>query len=178
MIFGKITSVVEPEIVVNNQIIEIVETFKFLGVNRQRRKLQKTLESQKNRLFSGVTEVERLGINKLDVPTKMKSLLYTSLVRSKLVYGLERIDIDKNACDKELTHLESNFIKKICGVNKYSKSTSLLYAMNITQFKLYLYKRKLHFILQLLNNKSTAELLSSGVHKTLTYMFDAIGIKK
>ena len=49
--------------------------------------------------------------------------------------------------------------------------------MNINPIKLYLYKRKLYFILQLLNNKSTAELLSSGVHRTLDSMFETIGIK-
>jgi hypothetical protein len=124
-----------------------------------------------------MTEVERLGVHKLDVPIKMKSLLYSSLVRSKLVYGLEGINLDKTGL-RELSQLESNFIKKCCGVNRYSKSTSLLYAMNITPIKLYLYKRKLHFILQLLSNKSTAELLNLGVHKTLETIIDTIGINK
>ncbi len=36
MIFGTITSVVEPEIKVNQLSIEIVEVFKFLGVNVDR----------------------------------------------------------------------------------------------------------------------------------------------
>ena len=178
MIFGKITSIVEPEIKVNKQTIEIVEVFKFLGVNIDREgTFKKHLIIKRSAFFSGITEVERLGINKLDVPIKMKSLLYTSLVRSKLVYGLEGINLDKTGL-KKLSQLESNFIKKCCGVNKYSKSTSLLYAMNITPIKLYLYKRKLYFILQLLSNKSTAELLSLGVHKTLEPIMDTIGINK
>jgi hypothetical protein len=102
MIFGKITSVVEPEIVVNNQIIEIVEILKFLGF-WEVGSYKKHLSIKRIAFFSGVTGVERLGINKLDVPTKMKSLLYTSLVRSKLVYGLEGINIDKKKL-RQTTH--------------------------------------------------------------------------
>jgi hypothetical protein len=179
MIFGAITSILEPDILVNKQRIEIVDNFKFLGVNIDREgNFKKHIEIRKTAFFAGVTEVERLGICKLDVPVKMKSLLYTSLVRSKLVYGLEGINLEKNRAQKELTGLESNFIKKMCGLNKHSKTTSLMYALNVTPLKLYTYKRKLHFILQLLNNSSTSELLGLGVHETLKDVLDSIGINK
>ena len=49
--------------------------------------------------------------------------------------------------------------------------------VDVTLIKLYLLKRKLHFILQLLKNTSTAELLASGIHRTLTEVLDTIGIK-
>jgi hypothetical protein len=112
------------------------------------------------------------------VPLNMKSLLYTSLVRSKFVYGLEGIKMSKEVIRKELTSLESVTLKRICGVNKRSKSTSLLYAMNIIPIELYVFKRKLHFTLQLLSNASTNELVSSGIHNTLGDVFTSIGIKK
>ena len=158
--------------------MEVVDVFKFLGVNIDREgNFEKHVKIKKAAFFTGLTEIEKLGVNELDVPLKMKSLLYTSLVRSKLVYGLEGINLSKKLL-KELTCLESRTLKRAFGVNKYSKSTALMYAINITPIELYIYKRKLYFILQLLANTATGELLSLGVHKTLDSVFRSIGIKK
>jgi hypothetical protein len=179
MIFGEIRSIVEPEIKVNDQIIEIVNTFKFLGVHIDREgNFVNHLNIKRTAFFSGITEVERLGIHKQDVPSKMKGLLYTALVRSKLTYGLEGIKMSEERTRKELTSLESNTLKRLCDVNRRSKSTALIYALNITPIKLYLYKRKLYFILQLLSNVSTNELVSTGVHTTLDDILQSIGVKK
>jgi hypothetical protein len=178
MIFGTIKSIEAPQVKVNGQILEIVDVFKFLGVNIDREgTFAKHIKIKKAAFFSGVTEVERFGINKQDVPLAMKSLLYTSLVRSKLVYGLEGINLSKHL-QKSLKSLEAVMLKRACGMNKYSKSTSLIYAMKITPFELYIYKRKLYFILQLLANPATSELLSLGIHKTLDGVLQSIGIKK
>jgi hypothetical protein len=179
MVFGTLRSVVEPEIKVNGQIIEMVDIFKFLGVQIDREgTFKKHLSIRRSAFFTGLTEVEKLGFHKKDVPPKMKSLLYTSLVRSKLVYGLEGIRMTKSSTKKDLTFLESYALKRSCGLNKYSKSTALLYALNITPISLYIYKRKLYFILQLLANTSTRELLSKRVHKTLNDIITSVGIKR
>ncbi len=53
-----------------------------------------------------------------------------------------------------------------------------MYAINITPIELYIYKRKLYFILQLLANPATEELLCIGIHKTLDSVFRSIDIKK
>ncbi len=178
MIFGQINSIVEPEIMVNNQIIENVKTFKFLGVHIDREGTFKShIATRKTAFFSGISEIERLGVNKIDVPISMKSLLYTSLARSKLVYGLEVINFDSKTQTK-LSTLESNFIKRTCELNKFSKSTILLYALNITPIKLYALKRKLQFIIQILNNSSTKELIGKGKHESLTEIFENIGVNK
>ncbi len=50
------------------------------------------IEKRKSLFLNGLGEVRRLGFDKKGVPIKMKKLLYTSLVRSKLIYGLETIE--------------------------------------------------------------------------------------
>jgi hypothetical protein len=49
--------------------------------------------------------------------------------------------------------------------------------MGVTPLKLYILKRKLFFILQLLVNKATNELITLGVHRTLRDVLDIIGVK-
>jgi hypothetical protein len=39
-------------------------------------------------------------------------------------------------------------------------------------------KRKLYFILQLLNNKATRELVAVGIHNSLSEIFEKIGISE
>ncbi len=63
-------------------------------------------------------------------------------------------------------------------MNKFSKSTSLLYTLNITPIKLYALKRKLQFIIQILNNSSTKELIGKGIHDSLIETLENIGVKK
>ena len=53
-----------------------------------------------------------------------------------------------------------------------------MYALNVTPIKLYIFKRKLQFIIQLLNNSSTKELVGKGIHNTLIETLEMIGINK
>ena len=62
-------------------------------------------------------------------------------------------------------------------MNKNSKSTCLINAMGITPIELYIVKRKLYFILQLLSNKATNELVTKGIHRSLDDIFVMIGIE-
>jgi hypothetical protein len=70
-------------------------------------KFNKHTATRRGAFFTGLNEIEKLGVNKLDVPINMKSLLYTSLVRSKLIYGFECIKLKKET-ELELSSLESN----------------------------------------------------------------------
>ncbi len=178
MQFGDSKSIVEPIVRVNGEILEKVEQFKFLGVIiSSNGKPDNHLSKRKSLFFNGVTEVTNLGLNKADVPIGMKSLLYTSLVRSKFMYGLETISLSKSRVKQDLSKLENYTLKKACGVNKNSKSTCLIYAMGITPIELYIVKRKLYFILQLLSNKATNELVTKGIHRSLDDIFVMIGIE-
>ena len=49
--------------------------------------------------------------------------------------------------------------------------------MGITPIELFIYKRKICFILQLIRNRATNELISNGYHDTLDDVIDSIGIR-
>jgi hypothetical protein len=49
--------------------------------------------------------------------------------------------------------------------------------MNITPIDIYLLKRKLYFILQLIKNKATYELVIRGIHHSLDDVLNTIGVK-
>jgi hypothetical protein len=168
MLFGEPKSNLNEEIRVNGTILEKVNSFKFLGVIIEDNGSHKEHISKRRSLFmTGLGEIQRLGFSRKDIPVKMKKILYTSLVRSKLIYGIETINMSKIELKRNLIKLESNCLKMACGVNLRSKSTSLIYGMGVTPIELYIYKRKLCFILQLLKNKATNDLVSRGTHETL-----------
>jgi hypothetical protein len=76
------------------QIIEEVKHFKFLGVIiSSNGKIDEHFNKRKKLFFNGLAEIKKLGFSKPDVNTKIKALLYVSLVRSKLVYGFECTDL-------------------------------------------------------------------------------------
>ena len=51
-----------------------------------------------------------------------------------------------------------------------------MYALNITPLNVYLLKRKLNFVLQLIRNRATCELISRGFHITLDDIITKIGV--
>jgi hypothetical protein len=179
MLIGEPDSIIDPVVKVNGEILDRVEEFKFLGVIiSSDGKPTRHIKKRKSLFLNGLTEITTLGLNKKDVPLKMKSLLYTSLVRSKLMYGMETIKFNKTEVKQNLTKPENYALKKSCGLNNHSKATSLIYAMDITPIALYLIKRKLLFILQLLANVATNELITKGIHRTLDDIFVLIGVER
>jgi hypothetical protein len=177
MRLGEARSSIEPIVKINGDTLEKVDSFKFLGVIIESNgSYKKHLEKRRSLFMTGLGEIQRLGINKKDVPTGMKTLLYTSLVRSKLTYGLETLKMGDSVIKKCLGRLESNAIKIACGLNLRSKSTALLYGMGITPIDLYIFKRKISFILQLLKNQATCELIINGIHLSISDTIEKLGV--
>ena len=90
------------------------------------------------------------------------------------MYGFETIVMKDS--NKLMGTLEANQIKKANNLSFHSKTKVLLYAMRITPIELYIYRRKIKFIIQLTNNEATAELLKFGANSTLTDIFVDLGI--
>jgi hypothetical protein len=153
---------------IRGALIEEVKEFKFLGVlicsNGSPMPHYKT---RKRQYFKGIADINALGFNDKNVPTKIKKLLYTSLARSQLTYGLETCNFSKKELQSILSTLEANQIKKANNLSLNSKSKILLYAMDISPIEIYLLKRKIGFLMQLANNTATQELLVAGNHESL-----------
>ena len=52
-----------------------------------------------------------------------------------------------------------------------------MYAMGITPIALYLFKRKINFILELLKNTATSELITKGIHASIRDTIEKLDIK-
>ena len=60
-------------------------------------------------------------------------------------------------------------------LNKNIKTAHLLNAIEITPISLFLIKRKIQFIQQLLNNEASWELILDGIHRSIQDLSDFIG---
>ena len=58
---------------------------------------KQTYASDSQKLFyNGIAEIKKHGFSKPDMNLKVKALLYSALVRSKLVYGFECSDLKRD----------------------------------------------------------------------------------
>ena len=159
-----------------NSIEKVVE-FKFLGVIICADGTHdKHFKKRKSLYMEGISEINTLGFDKNNVSTQIKSLLYTSLARSKLVYGLETINCKRNSLTTPLSTIEGNQLKRANNLSFHSKTKILTYAMGISPIDLYILKRKLGFLIQLTNNEVTSDLLANGAHNTLSDVFTTLEI--
>ena len=126
--------------------------------------------------MKAVSEANNFGFNDAKLPCAIKRLLYQSLIRTKLMYGLEATNLSEKETKTYLSKIEGNVLKRAKSLWPSAKTTALAYAMNITPIKLQIVKRKIAFIVQLVRNQSTNWLITSGIHKSLENIIEFIGI--
>jgi len=175
--FGPKYSAETEAVTLLNQTVEQVEEFKFLGVTIQGDSGYASHIKKRTQMYmQAISEINGLGFNDSKLLVKIKSLLYVSLARSKLMYGLEALKVNEKDTKNLLTKLESNVIKRCNSLGWNSKSTALLYAMEITPISLHIIKRKIGYIIQLVRNQATNTIISNGIHKSLDDVIEYIGI--
>ena len=91
-----------------------------------------------------------------NLPPYIKTFLYHSFARPILYYGLEPIMVNLTE-RRDVQTLESTIIKHMVGLSKYSKSTELLYAVDMEGSLLF--KKKGIFFLNWLRDPSKKSLL-------------------
>ena len=72
--------------------------------------------------------------------------------------------------------LEGNQLKRANNLSYHSKAKILAYAMGISPLEVYLFKRKLGFLIQLTNNEVTSELLAHRASWTLADVLERLNI--
>jgi hypothetical protein len=90
----------------------------------------------------------------MKTPPKMKGLLYNSICRSKLLYGIESIELSKREMEK-LESYEGSILKR-----SNDRSTALVYVMGISKLSVAILKRRLNFVTQVLTNEITNALIT------------------
>ena len=76
------------------------------------------------------------------------------------MYGIEASLLSKEK-EKTLIRVEDNLLKKAIGISKCSYSTELYHAVGISTLEYAIRKRRISFILQLLNNPVTKRILET-----------------
>ena len=150
---------IEPKFYLKNREIEKVSSIKFLGFELTSDNTnEKHLKKRKSIAMAGYSNLQDLGIEESILPLKMKSLLFNAFFRSKLNYGMECIKLNSKQL-KLIKTFEDNTIKRMLNLSTHSKSRYVNYAIKIIPTKICLIKRKLSFVLQLLENKVTSEIV-------------------
>jgi hypothetical protein len=161
--------------ILNGNILEKVKTFKLLGVIVTSNLSHKQhLSKRKSLCYMGVKELEDLGFNYARTTPKMKGLLYNSICRSKLLYGIESIQLSNSELKKFETY-EGNILKRANDLSTRSRSTALVYGMGISKLSVAILKRRLNFVIQVLTNEITNEIISGTRCYTLEKLFYDLG---
>ena len=149
--------------------IERVKVVKCLGIwiNDKLTNINHQTNRKKGTMARLKAPEDVLGTSNL--PPYIKTFLYQSFARPVLYYGLEPIMMNLTE-RRDVQTLESTIIKHMVGLSKYSKSTELLYAVDMEKTELFLNKSKCSFFIRLLENDYTKKVVDEienfySVHK-------------
>ena len=144
---------------INNEIIEYNTEFKFLGLW-----IMSNATSLKHTKFRCMKAMgayyglNNLGINNYTMPIKLKTFLIKTYCRSTLLYSMESIHLtETNIKDLQIT--EGKIVKASLNLSKYTNNNDLYGAISLDTIKTSILKRKLNFLLQLMENKLTLDVL-------------------
>jgi hypothetical protein len=141
--------------IMDGTLIEKVDRVKFLGVwilsnGTNKHHIQKRIQAS----YTATVKLKKLGFYENNLESKVKASLLQTFVRPSLMYGIEASLLSKEE-EKTLCKIEGNILKQALNVSKCSYSTELYHAVGITTLDFAIRKRKISFILQIVNNSLT-----------------------
>lgn len=146
--------------------LEQVKTMKYLGVWLDN-KLNSSLHLDKMRInmIKSMYNLNMIGLSSLKMNYETKSTLYKTFMRPILYYGIENLKISKTQTQK-LQTAEGNLIKKIMNLPKQSHTTKLINTLYIEPTTEKIKTIKASFLLRLLDNKLTREIILHKMNET------------
>jgi hypothetical protein len=115
--------------------IKKVEKMKYLGMHYNY-KLDNSDHLNKTRggTFGAINKIKTLGMESNLTSTELKTCLYKTYCRPLLYYGTENLVFNENE-NKMIQTTEGNIIKKSFGINKRSRTTNLVYGLDLESSK-------------------------------------------
>ena len=157
----------EEAIRVNENVIEKVDKFKYLGwwiesslQNREH------MKSRKQALLAAASKLRKLGINSHKMSMEVKAFLFDTYCRAATQYGLVNSALTQKDI-MELSTLEGKIIKVAFGMTKYHSTSSLLNAIKIKPLDELLKIRKLQHFIQLTKFEITSDILQKQIDKKI-----------
>lgn len=151
------------KLTLNGAVINETKSIKYLG-NYISSNLKNTthLIQRRKLAFISKTKLTPVGFDNKQLNIETKSTMYKTYVRSNLLYGLENTVLNNKEIN-EMQCFESGIIKRAIGFNNKVGSTSILNAFKIDRFKTRLALMKCNFMLRLLNNSYTREIVNNVI---------------
>jgi hypothetical protein len=141
--------------------IEKVYKFKFLGMIVTSDNSSKYhIEHRKQIARFGSSDLDKIGLKNSLLDPEMKGMLIQTLIRSKLSYGLENIELSQSSL-KSLERFENNIIKSYFNLPRRSYTKPVLEIANVRPLGEAVEARRINMVLQLLSNELTQEILMS-----------------
>lgn len=156
--------------VAGKALLNKVYDFKYLGyiVTSDNRNMAH-VEKRKQVALMAKTELNKIDLKNALLDPEIKGMMIQTLVRSRLLYGLENCCISEDTIDK-LQTFENNILKEYLGVPRQSYSTPLLDIVKVKPLKDALAIRRYSLLLQLITNELTTKVILSNIeheHYTL-----------
>ena len=145
---------------INDTQIEKVGKFKYLGywlTNNLSDNYH--IKIREDMMLKSAFATNKLEYNNINLDIKIRRLFHTTYIRSKLLYSIENTNLNKQQI-KKITNMDSMIIKKGLSINKYSSLSKTLAALNLETLETLIEKRKLNFVLQLISNDTTNEVIT------------------
>ena len=139
--------------------IKKVEKMKYLGMHYNN-KLDNSDHLNKTRggTFGAINKIKTLGMESNLTSTELKTCLYKTYCRPILYYGTENLVFNENE-NKMIQTTEGNIIKKSFGINKRSRTTNLVYGLDLESSKKRIEYLKLNFLKRLYKNSYTKQVV-------------------
>jgi hypothetical protein len=144
---------------INEQVIEKVERFKFLGFEiTSNMKYYEHVATRINKSRNMIYALNKIGFGSYRLAPRIKTFMYGVYARSILTYGFENIYFNKRTLNEIRTY-ESTIIKRALYLPKHSSVTKIYLALNITPIDTVIKTRKLKFLIRLESNDLTKTII-------------------
>jgi len=142
--------------------IEKVYKFKFLGMTvTSDDNCKQHLDQRRLAAGMGGSDLDKIGLKNSMLDPEMKGLLLQTMIRTKLCYGLENVELNESAI-KNLERLEGNIIKRYFNLPRRSYTTPILEVAGIRPLREAIESRRLSMLMQLLSNTLTLNIIMNG----------------
>jgi hypothetical protein len=149
----------DEKLIINNQLIEKVSRFKFLGYElTSNMRYYEHVSTRINKSRNMVYALNKLGFGGYRLSPKIKTFMYGVYARSILTYGFENIYFNTKILTEIRTY-ESTIIKRALYLPKHCSVTKIYLALNISPIDTVIKTRKLKFLVRLSDNELTKTIV-------------------
>ena len=156
-------------LILKNVKLELVEVIKFLGISFNYKLdfskfILDKFQSVRNSFFS----LNACGLRPHGINPHLQSYFYKTFCLSKLVYGLEFMNLN-NSNIKNLDLQQNSLIKYMLGLSKYSHVTDVFRVLKLFRMnELYIFA-KLSFLKNLKKNKTCTHIFNNLIINKLNF---------